>query len=184
MPWKEIYWKMWAKTKVFKCRNCQKYYRPTETKFECRYHPCEAWHRFGENEGTYECCKAKIKKFDVGITIKEPTYDDIDINLDEINIDNQLTSMSALGCKHADHVVDTKHFPYLTPEISTNTDISEKEIRLCFEEDLECFWRNKDLILKISDIPKLKTGHNKLEAIETDDSIDEFEEYFVQYKSR
>ena len=34
MLWKEIYWKMWARTKVFKCKTCKQPFRPIDTKHQ------------------------------------------------------------------------------------------------------------------------------------------------------
>jgi len=74
------------------------------------------------------------------------------ISLEEdINID---------GCLVHDHIIDADDNNYMSPEVhSLESKIIPKNSHL--NDDLEHFWRNKDLILKDSKIPEIKGTKNR-----------------------
>lgn len=66
MPWRELYWKVWAHTLEFPCSSCEEWFVGAELE-HCNYHPQAATYISFINVGEFPCCKKKIKRFDVSV---------------------------------------------------------------------------------------------------------------------
>ncbi|CAI2375152.1 unnamed protein product [Moneuplotes crassus] len=184
MQWKEIYWKMWARTKIFKCTHCDKYFRPIDMKKSCAFHLEKFKYLYGENKGTYGCCQYEVKQFGIGITI------------DEVNTPNNNNQMGSNtpsippikdhrnnGCQTRDHETNLKIPNYLSPGSDSKRDSHKDWNLISFKEDLEHFNRNKDLILKESKIPDV-CSIAKLSNANLEDNFEELDDIFIEFKSR
>ena len=181
MLWKEIYWKMWARTKVFKCKTCKLPFRPIDAKHQWRRHPRGLKYRYGENYGVYEWWNLQVQKFDVGISAEQ-----IPGSLDETPRLETLKEMSAPethGCELVDHMIDINDKNYLTPIVDPTKDHIKNWGKIWFIEDLEHFWRNKDIILKQSKIPDV-TSVSRLHSLDREESDNEADEVFIETESR
>ena len=84
MPWRELYWKVWAHTIEFPCLSCDQWFVGAELE-HCNYHPEPPCYISFINVGEYKCCKKKIKRFDVsmgkeiGCASKSHEVDDSDV---------------------------------------------------------------------------------------------------------
>lgn len=87
------------------------------------------------------------------------------------------------GCQVSDHVIETDDKNYLTFTSDSKKDKIKSWPFICFSEDLEHFWRNKDLILKESKLPDVTTIA-KIQNFEVDESFEEVEDIFIDAKSR
>ncbi len=50
LPWRDIYWKVWAHTLCFDCRDCRERFAANQH-FLCAYHPDTPLFSFGSNTG-------------------------------------------------------------------------------------------------------------------------------------
>ena len=88
LTWKQIFWKMWAKTQIFNCRTCNQlyrwvylclltnYFRLDLGKSSCKYHPKTAKFRIGSNLGSYQWWGTQVKKFEIGLSIPKEANPD------------------------------------------------------------------------------------------------------------
>ena len=146
-----------------------------------RYHIQKPRFLFGENIGVYEWCLSKVKKFDVGITIDLNTdsqYDPFIMRKEQYDCNK-----ASDGWCYRDHIIDTSDHNYLSPEFHHGGDKNSWSLDQLYQDDLEHFWRNKDLILKESKIPDIKSTPIS-QIFELNDSNDENSEIFIDLKSR
>lgn len=180
MPWKEIYWKVWAKTKIFKCHTCKKFFRPVDTKSSWRYHIQKPKFLYGENIGVYEWWLNKVKKFDVGIEIdtsSDSLYETYFLQKEQYENNKNYD-----GWWYRDHIAEVNDEAYLSPEINPQVS-KEASLSQQYQEDLEHFWRNRDLIWRDSKTPEVKSSLIR-QSFEENDSDDENSEVFIEYTSK
>ena len=83
--WKEIYWKMWSLTQLFKCQECGEFFRGFDI-VQCKYHPLQSKNIPGSTGAKkFLCCGKEI------------------LSLDKFRGENT----DAKGCKTKSHTIDT-----------------------------------------------------------------------------
>ena len=62
VPWREIFWKLYAKLEIFDCAECGQKFTGSEIN-HCSFHPMSPRFNFGHNAGVYPCCSAEALRF-------------------------------------------------------------------------------------------------------------------------
>jgi len=55
VPWREIYWKIWARLQTFNCAECDSPFVGAELE-HCSYHTSKPKFNYGNNVGVFPCC--------------------------------------------------------------------------------------------------------------------------------
>ena len=148
MQWKEIYWIMWARTKIFSWKEWGKYFRPLEMKNSWRFHLQSIKWMHGENVGRYPCWNFKINKFEIGITIEDVSRPTTPTWTSRHSASDTPVESNKEGCQLRDHVIDYDTTNYLSPSTNPQKEDCKNWPRISFQEDMKHFERNKHIILK------------------------------------
>ena len=87
------------------------------------------------------------------------------------------------GCQGRDHEIDLEDREYLSPDQETQKEKDPNWKIKSFQEDLAHFNRNKEIILKVSDIPDVRSIA-KLPNTNFEDNFEELDDIFIEFKSR
>lgn len=153
MSWKEIYWKMWARTKIFKWRNCWQYFIPIDTKNSWRYHTEKIKSWIYNNTAVYRWCNSRVQNFDIGISLSE--WSQGNSAMTTPRLEDLERSRTPNGWYVCDHIVDAEDFDFFYFNGQLNV-YAKTQLAQMFKQDLEYYWKNIELILKDSKMPEIK----------------------------